>query len=261
MDRERTGGVRSRQTGAIAALPVRRFCLVSAPVSTPLAKVPLVVFDIDGTLLATDAFWLDVGRRSVAAVYARHGVSRALPEDSRFLDAIGLPMDMFWDHVLPAELRHLGAEVETEAESLEEGAFASGLGALYPGARRLLESLHASGRRIALASNCSRRYLHAFIDAFALAPLLSAAKCADDPGIRSKADMLAEIFAETGTRDAVMVGDRDSDRHGALAHRIPFVLFTGGFAGTAPANGDHVAPDYATLRRMLGEDGNAPDES
>lgn len=230
--------------------------------SAPLANVPLIVFDIDGTLLATDAFWLDVGRRAVGAVYARHGVTRPLPQDRRFLDAIGLPMDMFWDHVLPPDLRHLGVEVETEAESLEEGAFASGLGALYPGARRLLESLHASGRRIALASNCSRRYLHAFIDAFALAPLLSAAKCADDPGIRSKGDMLAEIFAETGTRNAVMVGDRESDRAGALAHKIPFILFTGGFAGTSPLEDDHVAQDYATVRSMLGEDADrAPDET
>lgn len=229
--------------------------------SAPLAHVPLIVFDIDGTLLATDAFWLDVGRRAVGAVYARHGVTRPLPENRRFLDAIGLPMDLFWDHVLPPDLRHLGVEVEAEAESLEEGAFASGLGALYPGARRLLESLHASGRRIALASNCSRRYLHAFIDAFGLAPLLTSAKCADDPGIRSKADMLTEIFAETGTRDAIMVGDRESDRSGALAHKIPFVLFTGGFAGTAPADGDHVANDYATLRRMLGEDGDGTQDA
>lgn len=219
--------------------------------STSLAHARLIVFDIDGTLLATDAFWLDVGRRAVAAVYARHGVTRELPEDRRFLDAIGYPMEMFWNHVLPDDLRALGPEVEAEAESLEEGAFASGLGALYPGARRLLEDLRAAGRRVGLASNCSRRYLHAFIGAFGLAPLLDSAKCADDPGMRSKSDMLAEIFAETGTREAVMIGDRDSDRQGAKGQRIPFVLFTGGFSGTAPADGDHVATDYAALRRML----------
>ena len=219
--------------------------------SSSLASIRLVVFDIDGTLLATDAFWLDVGRRAVAAVYARHGVTRALPEDSRFLDAIGLPMDLFWDHVLPGDLRRLGAEVETEAESLEEGAFASGLGALYPGARRLVEDLHAAQRKVALASNCSKRYLRAFLDAFELGPLMDSAKCADDPGIRSKGDMLAEIFLETGERTAVMIGDRDSDRQGAVAHGIPFVLFTGGFSGTSAVAGDHVAADYAALRELL----------
>lgn len=219
--------------------------------SPPLAHADLVIFDIDGTLLATDSFWLDVGRRAVSAVYARHGVRRALPEDARFLGAIGLPMQEFWRYVLPPDLHALGPEVEGEAEELEEVAFADGLGAMYPGARNLIDDLHAGGRSIALASNCSRRYLDAFVRSFALGPRLLAAHCADDPGIRSKADMLQSILRIAGHSRAVMVGDRDNDREAAHANGLPFVLFTGGFSGTRTSDGDHVAPDYATLRRLL----------
>jgi HAD superfamily hydrolase (TIGR01549 family) len=219
-------------------------------VSSP-ADARLVIFDIDGTLLATDAFWLDVGRRAVSTVYARHGVRRELPADERFLGAIGLPMVEFWRHVLPHELHGLGDEVEREAEDLEEAAFAQGLGAMYPGARRLLDDLHREGRELALASNCSRRYLDAFVRSFDLAKILLAARCADDPGIRSKGDMVAEILAAAGHRRAIVIGDRESDRDAARGNRLPFVLFTGGFSATRPSDGDVVAEDYAALRRIL----------
>lgn len=211
----------------------------------------LVIFDIDGTLLATDAFWLDIGRRAVETVYRRRDVDRALPDDRRFLEAIGLPMQDFWRFVLPEDLHHLEEEIEGEAQELEQVAFAEGLGAMYPGARRLLDDLHAAGKRLALASNCGRRYLDGFLDAFALRPIVEEARCVDSPGVSSKADMLRDILTATGARDAVMVGDRANDRESARANRIPFILFAGGFLATDATDGETVVRSYAELRRVL----------
>ena len=211
----------------------------------------LVVFDIDGTLLATDAFWLDIGRRAVATVYERHGIERELPSDRRLLDAIGLPMTEFWLYVLPEDLHSLEPEVELEAQELEEVAFAKGLGAMYPGARALLSDLHAAGTRLALASNCGRRYLEGFLDAFQLRPIIEEARCLDSPGVSSKADMVRDILAATSPGSAVMVGDRANDRESATLNRIPFILFAGGFLGTDPAEYDTVARDYQELRGFL----------
>lgn len=211
----------------------------------------LVVFDVDGTLLETDAFWLDVGKRAVETVYHRHGVERELPEDRRFLEAIGLPMAEFWLFVLPEELHELEDEVELEAQELEQSAFAKGLGAMYPGARRLLVDLHAAGTRLALASNCGRRYLEGFLDAFDLRPIVDEARCLDNPGVSSKVDMVRDILASTGARDAVMVGDRANDREAALANRIPFILFAGGFLETEARENEPVVKDYDRLRALL----------
>ncbi len=210
-----------------------------------------VLFDIDGTLLATDAFWLEVGRRGVGDVYARHGIERALPADRLFLEAIGKPMTEFWEHVLPKELHHLGDEVEAACEAMEEAAFRAGKGAFYPGARQLMDDLRAGGVRLALASNCSRRYLESFLAAFELDGLIDQALCAESPGIRSKGDMIREILGNFGTRNAVMIGDRESDREAAAQNRIPFILFTGGFGGTLPLSGERAAGDYREVRRAL----------
>jgi phosphoglycolate phosphatase-like HAD superfamily hydrolase len=211
----------------------------------------LVVFDIDGTLLATDAFWLDIGRSAVATVYRRHGIARDLPDDHRFLQAIGLPMTEFWLFVLPEDLHGLENEIELEAQGLEQIAFGKGLGAMYPGARQLLDDLHAAGTRLALASNCGRRYLDAFLDAFELRPIVDEAKCLDSPGISSKVDMVRDILVSTGARDAVMVGDRANDRESAIGNRIPFILFAGGFHAADIQENESVARDYSQLRALL----------
>ncbi|MGH2570558.1 MAG: HAD family hydrolase [bacterium] len=211
----------------------------------------LVVFDIDGTLLATDAFWLDIGRRAVLHVYRLRGFEGELPDDRRFLEAIGLPMPEFWRFVLPEEMHPFEAEVEARAQELEQAAFRQGHGAMYPGARELLGDLHAAGTRLALASNCGRRYLEGFLDAFELRAIVEEWRCVDSPGISSKADMVRDILRATGARDAVMVGDRANDRESAAANGVPFILFAGGFLGTEPRDGEPVAKSYAELRELL----------
>ena len=102
-------------------------------------------------------------------------------------------MRAFWEYVLPRDHHHLADEVEGEAQELEQVAFGDGLGAMYPGARQLLVDLHAAGIDVALASNCGRRYLESFLDAFDLRAIVREAYCADSPGIGSKADMVREL--------------------------------------------------------------------
>ena len=122
---------------------------------------------------------------------------------------------------------------------------------MYPGARQLLVDLHSAGVDVALASNCGRRYLESFLDAFSLRAIVREAYCADSPGIGSKADMVREILDATGAKRAVMVGDRDGDRQAARAHGVPFVLFTGGFGPAPAAEGDRLAADYGDVRSSV----------
>jgi phosphoglycolate phosphatase len=211
----------------------------------------LTIFDIDGTLLATDRFWITVAREAVAEVYRRHDIDLPLPSPEVLLDMIGRPNREGWRIALPPEAYELADEIDLLATRGEEIAFARGLGGLYPGARGLLHDLAAAGTRLGVASNCGLRFLDAFLTTFNLHSLFHETRCAESPGIGSKADMIEDILLHEDTRDAVMVGDRWNDREAALENRIPFVLFAGGFAGTERHPSDRVAVTYEELREIL----------
>jgi phosphoglycolate phosphatase-like HAD superfamily hydrolase len=187
----------------------------------------------------------------VASLYARRGIRRNLPSEDRFLEAIGLPAGEFWRSILPREARSFAAEVESEAQDLEAAAFAGGRASMYAGARELLVELSARGTKLALASNCSRRYLEGFVAAFGLEALFAWRRCLESAGAATKAEMVADILRAAGTSRAAMIGDRESDRRAARENGIPFVLFTGGFQPASPEPGDRTAKSYGELRRLL----------
>ena len=57
------------------------------------------------------------------------------------------------------------------------------------------------------------------------------ARCLDSPGVRDKADMIADLLSTFGTRRAVMVGDRLGDRDAAYANGLPHIHLARGYAG------------------------------
>jgi hypothetical protein len=112
----------------------------------------------------------------------------------------------------------------------EHAALRAGGAAEMPGASELLGELRAKGLRVGIASNCSQQYLDDILDGLDLRRFVDAARCLESPGIRSKTDMLGDLLATFGTRSAVMVGDRASDRDAAHTNGIPHVHLTSGFA-------------------------------
>src|SRR4030095_11351702 len=63
-----------------------------------------------------------------------------------------------------------------------------------------------------------------------LSKWIEEARCLDSPGTTSKALMVADLLDTFGTRAAVMVGERQSDRDAAWENGLPHVHFVRGFA-------------------------------
>jgi phosphoglycolate phosphatase len=84
---------------------------------------------------------------------------------------------------------------------------------LFPGARSSLESMHAKGMRMAVATGKSRRGLgRAFADT-GLGFVFETSRCADETTSKPDPHMLEEILAETGVSpaEALMIGDTEYD--------------------------------------------------
>ena len=197
--------------------------------SPPEFPYEAVLFDLDGTLVATDRFWVPAARVGAKRAFAELGLERAIPTAEEWMGLVGLPLAEGFDALfsdLTAEERKVVLDrcVEEEHFALEAGR-----AALLPGALEALKELKSRGVRTGIASNCSQRYLDAGMVGLGLAEWVDEGRCLDSPGIRNKADMLGDLLLTFDTRSAVMVGDRQGDCAAAKANGLPFVLCENGF--------------------------------
>ena len=189
-----------------------------------------VLFDLDGTLVATDRFWPDAARAGALKAFAELGLTRELPSPEEWMSMVGLPLaqgfDAVFEDLTPQQRKVvLDACVVEEHRLLDEGR--SGL---LPGTMQALEQLQQRGVRMGIASNCSQAYLDAMLQGMGLGRLVEQARCLDSRGIDNKADMLEDLLLTFGTRSAVMVGDRAGDRDAAWANGVPHIHLSRGYA-------------------------------
>jgi phosphoglycolate phosphatase-like HAD superfamily hydrolase len=138
----------------------------------------------------------------------------------------------------------------------EERALARGAARLFPGALEELSSLRAQGLRLGIASTCGARYLDldTVLGRTGLGDCIDEARCLDSPGVATKADMVADLLATFGTRSAVMVGDRVTDRDAAWENGLPHVHLAHGFAAPGEdVRAEAVLASLAALERRLAD--------
>jgi phosphoglycolate phosphatase len=189
-----------------------------------------VVFDLDGTLVATDRFWVDAARAGARRAFQELGIERAMPSAMEWMSLVGLPLAQGFDRLfadLPPTSRALVFQRCVEEENT---ALRAGQAALLPGVADTLASLRARGVRLGIASNCGADYLHTMMHELGLARWVEEGRCLDSPNVRSKSGMVADLLDTFGTRAAVMVGDRIGDRDAAWQNGLPHVHCARGFA-------------------------------
>jgi len=189
-----------------------------------------VIFDLDGTLVATDRFWVEAARAGARRAFAELGIKRELPTGAEWMNLVGLPLhegfgQLFPD--LPAGQRDLVLRLCVEEE---ERALRAGQAALLPGVEETLAELSGRGVKLGIASNCGRDYLRTMMVELGLQRWVREARCLDTPGMRTKSAMVGDLVEHFGSRAAVMVGDRQGDRDAAWSNGLPHIHSARGFA-------------------------------
>lgn len=209
---------------------------MTAPASAPghLAEIPVVLLDLDGTIVDSGPGILD----ALARAFADCG--EPLPPQSLLRTFLGPPLeDSFRDVLGLSEERS-----EQLRRTYIEHYRASGIhtAALYPGIADLVEALTAAGRTVAVATNkletTARRLLgqQGLADRFALIggtdrTVGRTDKTAVIGSVLERLDARIGAGDVAGTARAVMVGDRLHDAEGAAAHGLPAVLVGWGYGG------------------------------
>lgn len=183
----------------------------------------LVIFDVDGTLHDTTAWWAPVIRSGLRSFAEQSGIPIEMPDDRTAQSVIGMKDAGVWAPFLPEEHKHRWQDLRAVVLPQEIDELRSGRDYLFPGVRDLLQHLRGLGVRLALASNCRSQYMAAIREGQGLEALTDWQFCLDSERVDSKTDMLIRAREEAGSQRPVMVGDREPDQEAAAALGIPFV--------------------------------------
>jgi phosphoglycolate phosphatase len=215
------------------------------------APLRLVVFDVDGTLVDSQAHIL----ASLEGAFAALG--RPMPPRETALSIVGLS--------LPVALRRLVPDAaEAEADRMVEAYKATfqkirlsdaAASPLYPGTREMLDGLAGDNALLmGLATGKSRRGLDHLVELHALSGYFVTRQVADDHPSKPHPSMLHAALAETGADAdaAIMVGDTEFDIEMGRATGYRTIGVSWGYHGAERlAAADVVIDNWAGLAPAL----------
>ena len=177
-----------------------------------------ILFDLDGTL--TDP--KEGITKCVQYALAACGIDE--PDLDNLLSFIGPPLVDEFMRVYGMDKEKALFALAKYRERFEPiGIFEN---AVYPGAAELLEQLKNAGKTIVLATAKPQPYAEQILEHFGLAPYFDLVVGATmDESRNNKTQVIAEVLRildATGEakKNAVMIGDREHDMHGAAENGI-----------------------------------------
>ncbi|WP_116087003.1 HAD-IA family hydrolase [Tropicimonas sp. IMCC34011] len=221
------------------------------------APLQLVVFDMDGTLVDSQAHIL------MAMTEAFQSAGRPVPEVAAILGIVGLSLPQAVEVLVPgiAEIDR-DAMVEAYKRSFRaqfagEGSHA--LAPFYPGTREIVDRLAGEDEvLLGLATGKSRRGVDRIVEAHRMQGLFQTVQTADDHPSKPAPGMLLAALAETGCEaaHAVMIGDTTYDIEMGRAAGFRTIAVSWGYHAPerlASAEPDMIVDNAAGLMRGLNE--------
>lgn len=212
----------------------------------------LILFDVDGTLIDSQAAILSALQAAFAAV------GRAMPPRGVALSIVGLSLPLALARLAPeaddATLQRMVAAY-TEAYHRQRISGGADDAPFYPGMRALLDRWAARDDvLLGVATGKSRRGMRGLITAHGLERAFVTLQTADDHPSKPHPAMVFAALTECGVEpgQAVMIGDTRYDIDMARAAGVRSVGVTWGYHGQAGVeHADAVAADAAALERTV----------
>lgn len=217
------------------------------------APLRLVIFDVDGTLVDSQA---DIIASMTAAFEA---VAQPVPSRTEILGVVGLSLDVLFPVLAPdvdASL-HLQMAEAYKATYMDRRATigAAQSSPLYPDALEVLHRLHAQPETLlGIATGKSKRGLDKVMEGHALEGFFVTRQVADFHPSKPHPSMILQAMADAGVEPAqtVMIGDTSFDMEMAAAAGVTGVGVSWGYHGRDRLQAAaQIVDDFASLPAVL----------
>lgn len=178
-------------------------------------KYDLFIFDLDGTIC--DSF--EGIKASIGYMMDKLGYPK--PSDETYREIIGPPFFYSMKHIL-----NVKENLHQEGMNLYRGFFAEEgykLFSLYEGIRHVLQSIHAMGAKIALATSKPISPTLKLLRYFGLTEHFDSINAPADDTVKNSKEFAIGEALKVPHRKAVMIGDRKFDGVGAAFYKLDFV--------------------------------------
>jgi phosphoglycolate phosphatase len=211
----------------------------------------LLIFDLDGTLVDSEAIILEAQRRAFAAL------DMPAPPREKGLSIVGLSLTEAFEVLagkdgpvaeLCAAYRQAFFGLRTEGDGLEK---------LYAGASDLIDVLTGEKRHcLGIATGKSQRGVRAIMDSYGWHNRFEAVQTSDDASSKPHPGMILNALAQTAipAERAVMIGDSSFDMRMAKAAGVRAIGVSWGFQPVPvllEAGADVIVDDFRALAREI----------
>jgi phosphoglycolate phosphatase len=217
-----------------------------------MSRLRLVIFDVDGTLVDSEADIL------AAMTRAYEGIGKTCPSREAVRGIVGLSLDVAIARLAPechaAEQARLVAGYKAAYADMRQHKGAAESSPLFPGAREVLEVLGADPwTLLAVATGKSQRGLDKLIEGHGLHGVFASRQTADHHPSKPHPSMIEACLAETGaTREAtVLIGDTTFDMEMAAAAGVRSIGVSWGYHPVASLRADRIAERFEDVPDLV----------
>ncbi|MGG4495257.1 HAD-IA family hydrolase [Brevibacillus reuszeri] len=189
-----------------------------------------ILFDMDGTLFQTEKLSTPAFSRTFEQLKDKGLWDGRTPDESEITNVLGMTIEQVWNKLLPGASDEAVHAADTFLLENEIQLIKERITDLYPGVKETLQTLHAQGHALFVASNGQEAYIDAICEEYGIKSLLTDLYSAGRFSTKSKNDLVAKLLSDYQIKQAVMVGDRHSDVEAGTTNGLITIGCDFGFA-------------------------------
>ena len=214
--------------------------------------IDFTAFDVDGTLFSSEQIIHGVYVEGLKTYNGKYGSSLRVPAKEEIMKEIGKPIREIFDNLFgPGAVLFEALALEIGKVLIKQVKEKKGL--LYGGVPETLARLHASGMKMAVASNGRREYIEAILSAYSIDSLFEPGIFVEGP-VKDKIGILQRYIDAHRLDPAktAMVGDRYTDLEAARETGCVFIGCLFGHADRKELEGaDYFIEKFSDLPALL----------